>query len=102
MSIDGDNLKATGKVLGVTLSANLLPRAQDGKILVDVEDIAIGGASVSVDSLPRAIGNKLSDIEIPVETGLPEGLTLSEVTVVDDGIRITASGTDVAVPTEVP
>lgn len=102
VSIDGDNLKATGKILGVTLSANLLPRAEDGKILVDVEDLAIGGASVSVDSLPRAIGNKLTDIEIPVKTGLPEGLTLSEVTVVDDGIRITASGTDVVIPDGAP
>ena len=102
VSIDGDDLKATGKVLGVTLSANLQPRAQDGKILVDVQDVAIGGASVSVDSLPRAIGNKLTGIEIPVKTGLPAGLTLSEVQVVDDGLRITASGTDVVVPTEAP
>src|SRR3954451_23679110 len=56
VSVDGDDLKAAGKVLGVTLSANLQPRAEAGKILVDVQDVAIGGASVSVDSLPRAIG----------------------------------------------
>jgi hypothetical protein len=101
-TVDGDALKATGKVLGVTLSAGLVPRVQDGKLFVDVQTISIGGASVSVDSLPKAIGNKLSDIEIPVKTGLPEGVTLSSVEVVDDGVRITATGTDVVVPTEAP
>ncbi len=95
-------MKATGKVLGVTLAANLVPRAEDGKILVDVQDIEIGGVSVSVGSLPKSIGDKLKDIEIPVETGLPDGMTLSSVEVVDDGIRITATGTDVVIPTEAP
>ena len=101
-SVQGDALEATGQVLGVTLSAALLPRVQDGRLLGDVESVSIGGASVSVDSLPNAIGDRLDDIEIPVQTGLPEGLELSGVRVVDDGVRITASGTDVAVPTEAP
>jgi hypothetical protein len=101
-SVDGDALKATGKVLGVTLAATLVPRVQDGKLLVDVTSVSIGGASLSVDSLPNAIGDKLANIEIPVKAGLPEGLVLSAVRVVDDGLRITATGTDVAIPTEVP
>jgi len=101
-SVDGGALKATGKVLGLTLAADLVPRVEDGRLLVDVERITIGGVSVNVDSLPSSIGNKLADIEIPVETGLPEGLVLSDAQVVDDGVRITATGTDVAVPTEAP
>jgi len=35
-------------------------------------------------------------------SGLPEGLVLSDATVVADGVRITADGTDVVLPTEVP
>jgi len=101
VTVDGSALKATGKVLGVTMSANLVPRVQDGKLLVDVQDIAIGGLSVSVDSLPASIGNRLNDIEVPVG-GLPEGLVLQQATVVDDGVRITASGTDVVIPTTTP
>ncbi|WP_426593955.1 DUF2993 domain-containing protein [Cellulomonas sp. McL0617] len=101
-SVDGDTLKATGKVLGVTLSAGLVPSVQDGKLLVDVHDIAIGGVSVSVDSLPKALASKLDNIEIPVKAGLPEGITLSAAEVVDDGVRITATGTDVAIPTQAP
>jgi len=101
-NVDGDALQATGQVLGVRLTASLIPRVEDGKLLVDVTSVAIGGASLSVDSLPNSIGDKLDDIEIPVKTGLPEGLVLSGVQVVDDGVRITATGTDVVIPTEVP
>jgi len=101
VSVDGNALRATGKVLGVTLSANLVPRVQDGLLLVDVQNIAVGGLSVSVDSLPASIGNRLNDIEVPVG-GLPEGLVLQQATVVDDGVRITASGTDVVIPTTTP
>lgn len=101
-NVDGDALQATGQVLGVRLTASLIPRVEDGKLLVDVTSVAIGGASLSVDSLPKSIGDKLDDIEIPVKTGLPEGLVLSGVQVVDDGVRITATGTDVVIPTEVP
>ncbi|WP_028045985.1 DUF2993 domain-containing protein [Cellulomonas sp. URHE0023] len=101
-SVDGDTLKATGKVLGLTLSAALVPRVRDGKLLVDVQQIMIGGVSVDVSSLPSSIGNKLDDIEIPIEDGLPEGLVLSDAQVVDAGVRITATGTDVTVPTEAP
>ena len=55
----------------------------------------------SVDDLPGAIGDRLTDIEIPV-SGLPEGLVLSDATVVADGVRITADGADVVLPTEAP
>ena len=41
-------------------------------------------------------------IEIPVKAGLPEGVALSAVQVVDDGVRITASGTDVVIPAQAP
>jgi hypothetical protein len=101
-SVDGDTLKATGKVLGLTLSAALVPRVKDGKLLVDVQNVTVGGVSVSVDSLPSAIGGKLTGIEVPVKAGLPEGVKLSSAKVVDDGLRITATGTDVVIPTEAP
>ena len=78
-----------------------MPRVEDGTLLVSVDNVQIAGLTVSVDDLPNAIGNRLTDIEIPVE-GLPEGLVLSDATVVADGVRITADGTDVVLPTEAP
>ncbi|WP_456824133.1 LmeA family phospholipid-binding protein [Cellulomonas sp. P5_E12] len=101
VAVDGNALKASGKVLGLTLAANLVPRVEDGKLLVNVENVQIAGLTVSVDDLPNAIGKRLTDIEIPV-SGLPEGVALSKATVVSTGVRITATGTDVVLPAEAP
>lgn len=101
VAVDGNALTASGKVLGLTLAANLVPRVEDGKLLVNVENVQIAGLKVDVDNLPSAIGNRLTDVEIPV-SGLPEGLVLSGASVVSSGVRITATGTDVVLPTEAP
>jgi hypothetical protein len=101
VAVDGNALTASGKVLGLTLAANLVPRVEDGKLLVDVENVQIAGLTVDVDNLPSAIGNRLTDVEIPV-SGLPEGLVLSGASVVSSGVRITATGTDVVLPAEAP
>lgn len=101
VAVDGDALTASGSVLGLDLAANLVPRVDGGRLLVSVANVQIAGLTVSVDDLPGAIGDRLTDIEIPV-SGLPEGLVLSDATVVADGVRITADGTDVVLPTEAP
>ena len=101
VAVEGNALTASGEVLGLRLAANLVPRVEDGTLLVSVENVQIAGLTVSVDDLPNAIGNRLTDIEIPVE-GLPDGLVLSDATVVADGVRITADGTDVVLPTAAP
>ena len=99
LAVDGTTLTASGKVLGLTLTANLLPRVDGGRLLVTVDKVQLAGLTVSVDDLPSAIGNRLTDVEVPV-AGLPEGLVLTEATVVADGVRITATGTDVVLPTQ--
>ena len=78
-----------------------VPRVEDGKLLVNVENVQIAGLTVSVDDLPNAIGKRLTDVEIPV-SGLPEGVALSKAAVVSTGVRITATGTDVVLPAEAP
>ena len=101
VAVDGDRLTASGEVLGLTLSADLVPRVEDGKLLVTVADVQIAGLTVSTDDLPSSIGDRLTDVEIPVQ-GLPDGLVLTDATVVDGGVRITARGTDIVLPTEAP
>jgi hypothetical protein len=101
LAVDGDALTASGEVLGLDLTARLVPRVDDGRLLVTVESVQIAGLTVSIDDLPSALGDRLTDVEIPI-TGLPDGLVLSEATVVPDGVRITATGTDVVLPTEAP
>jgi hypothetical protein len=101
LAVDGGTLTASGKVLGLALAADVVPRVEDGRLLVSVDNVQFAGLTVSVDDLPGAVGDRLTDIEIPVE-GLPAGLVLSDATVVADGVRVTATGTDVELPGVVP
>ncbi|MBO9553631.1 DUF2993 domain-containing protein [Cellulomonas sp.] len=97
VAVDGDALTASGQVLGLTLSATLTPRVEDGKLLVDVGNLQLAGLTITVDDLPASVRGRLTDLEVPV-SGLPDGLVLSSATVVPEGVRITATGTDVTVP----
>ena len=101
LSVDGDALVATGKVLNLPLELSLVPRVTAGKLVVDVKSIRLNGATVTATQLPNAFRQGLQGIEVPVE-GLPKGLTVSEAVVVPQGMRITTDGTDVEVPQTAP
>lgn len=94
VTVEGDALVAAGTVLGVDLSAALTPRVDDGRLLVDVGRMSLGGLTITVDDLPDRVASRLEGLEVPV-SGLPEGLTLTSVEVVPDGARVTATGSDV-------
>lgn len=95
LTVDGGSLRASGDLLGAELSAGLVPRVEGGRLLVEVEDLVLGTRELRVEDLPEGIGARLAQIEVPVE-GLPEGTTLEAARVVPDGVRVTATGTDVA------
>src|SRR4051794_34011210 len=97
LAVNGDNLMASTKLLGLELSAALAPRAEGGQIRVDVETVQVAGLTVDVDDLPGALADRLRNLTIPLE-GLPEGVTLTDVVVQPDGVRITAKGNDVVLP----
>lgn len=94
LAVSEGTIEASGSVLGVKLTADLEPHAADGKLKVDVQKVTIGGLTVSADDLPGGLGDRLRDLTIPV-TGLPQGMSLADATVVDDGLRVTAAGKDV-------
>ena len=97
LSVSGSAVKATGNVLGLPLTLNLVPRVEGGKLLVDAQALTLGGREITAQSLPSALRGQISGIEVPVE-GLPAGLVLSRADVVPTGVRITADGTNVVVP----
>src|SRR4051812_45043095 len=97
LAVNGDTMVASTKLLGLELSAALTPRAEGGQIRVDVESVQVAGLTVDVDDLPGALADRLRNLTIPLE-GLPEGVTLTDVVVQPDGVRITAKGNDVVLP----
>ncbi len=97
LAVKESTLTASGSVLGLPLSLDLVPRVEGGKLLVDAQGFTLNDRQITAASLPKAIRDGISGIEVPVE-GLPAGLTLSRADVVSTGLRITADGNDVAVP----
>ena len=97
LAVDGSTVKASGNVLGLPMVLTLAPRVDAGTLLVDAQDLTLGGRQITPESLPGAIRDRVKDIKIPLE-GLPSGLALSRVEVVPSGLRITADGTNVVVP----
>ncbi len=97
LAVNGTTVKASGTVLGLPLALDLVPKVQGGKLLVDAQGLTLGGRQITAQSLPAALRERISGIEVPVQ-GLPAGLTLSRADVVPTGLRITADGTNVVVP----
>jgi LmeA-like phospholipid-binding len=97
LAVDGSSIKASGEVLKLPLTLTLVPRVENGKLLVDAQQLSLGGREITPQSLPPSLRGRVSGIEIPVQ-GLPKGLSLSRADVVPAGLRITADGTNVTVP----
>ena len=97
LAVEGTSVKASGTVLGLPLTLTLVPRVDGGKLLVDAQGLTLGGREITTQSLPSALRGRISGIVVPVQ-GLPAGLSLTRADVVPAGLRITADGTNVAVP----
>lgn len=95
VAVDGDLLRAAGDLFGIPLTVGLVPRVADGRLLVDVEEVTLGAGTLRLDELPGDVAERLVGIELPLD-GLPAGVVLEDTVVVPDGVRFTATGTDVA------
>ncbi len=97
LAADGDRaeLRRSVTVLGRTVDvrATGTVRAENGLIVVEPQQIDVGGPDFLADAAGAAV-RELVTIREPVE-GVPEGLVLREVTVQDDGFRARLDGTDV-------
>lgn len=91
---EGSVVASTDLIGGLTLDVTLLPRAADGQIAVDVGTLTVAGFDVPITDLPAGLAARLTDLRIDVP-GLPDGLAISNLDVVDAGVRVTVAGTDV-------
>jgi hypothetical protein len=94
-STPGGALALTVPVGGLDLTATVTPTATDGSTLgIDVQEVALGGASVAVDALPGAVADVLTGIQVPLD--LPEGVSLAGTSVEPGGLRIELDAVDFA------
>ncbi len=92
--VDGDHVIVTTHVYGRELALSGTLSASTDVVRVDLDTATLAGVATDLGSLPSGVRSQLDDLTIPV-SGLPEGVHLTGATVVPDGVRFTASGTDV-------
>jgi hypothetical protein len=97
LTVAQSTLQASGTVLGLALTLTLVPRVDNGSLLVDIQHLTLGGNEVDPNALPSALRGRVSSIPVPLD-GLPQGLTVSQAAIVPTGVRVTASGSNVVVP----
>lgn len=93
---DGEaSVRRTVSVLGRDLDvvASGTVEVVGGRLVVEPQTVDVGGTNLFAEALGAA-ARRLVTIEQEVE-GLPEGLVLREVTVIEDGFRARLDGTDV-------
>ncbi|MFP3714320.1 DUF2993 domain-containing protein [Puerhibacterium sp. TATVAM-FAB25] len=83
-------------VLGATVDvgATVVPGVADGTtVSLEVESVVVAGARLSLDDLPGGLGDRLRQVDVPLD--LPEGVALRSVAVEPDGLRVGLAAQDV-------
>ena len=94
LRVEGDHLVVTTQVHGRELAVWGTLAASTDTVRVDLGTATLAGLSADLDDLPSGLRNRLGGLTIPV-VGLPRGVHLTGAEVVPDGLRFTATGTDV-------
>lgn len=95
LTTEGDTLVLSGSVLGLPMSvAGSLRVADADTLAIDVVSVDTGSGPLPVDDLRPAAAALLTGIEVSLS--LPEGVALESLEVADNAVRLTVTGTDVA------
>lgn len=86
--------------LGVPVQVAGTPAVSDGTLTLNVASVTIGAATIDVADLPSAVRAMVDELVVPVND-LPKGLVLTGAVVVPTGVRVTASGAHVPIPSTV-
>lgn len=89
---DGE-LLATASALGLPLEVAMTATAEGHEITVDVEAFLLGGFRVESTELPAGLTDQLQGLRFGI-SGLPADMSLTGVTVVDDGLELSAAGSN--------
>lgn len=93
VGLDEGRVTLAAEVLGgveLALAADVVPAGAG--VELEVVEAFLGGVAVSLEDV--GLGPGLRTLEVPLD-GLPEGLAVDDVEVLDDGVRVRVSGRDV-------
>lgn len=93
LDVSDGRLMATLQVLGATLQATADPVVRDGSIYLQPRELTLGGVQLDLANLPGAVDEVIGSLAVPTDA-LPEGISPAAIDVVDGGIRLTVTGSD--------
>lgn len=88
------HLVAGASFLDLPIEVTLVPEARPRAIGLTLTSFSLAGVEVSADALPGTLLEALGATEIAADE-LPAGMELTDVEVVDGGVRLQVRGTDV-------
>jgi len=94
ISIEDGAVVVGAELLGFPVEATVTPVADGRAVVATVESLRLAGITVELSELSESLAQSLTEIRVPID-GLPEGMELTKVIVVDDGFFVTARGADV-------
>lgn len=94
ISIEDGAVVVGAELLGFPVEATVTPVADGRAVVATVESLRLAGITVELSELSESLAQSLTEMRVPID-GLPEGMELTEVIVVDDGFFVTARGADV-------
>lgn len=93
LDVSDGRLMANLQVLGATLRATADPVVRDGSIYLEPRELTLGGVQLDLANLPGAVDEVIGSLAVPTDA-LPEGISPAAIDVVDGGIRLTVTGSD--------
>lgn len=94
--VEGDTIVGSTSFFGVGFEVVLRPEAAGRAVAVGIDSLRVAGSEVSVEDLPGGIAGQIQGLTVPLEQ-LPEGVELTDLVVQEDGVHVTAEGTDVVI-----
>ena len=93
LDVADGRLVAELQVLGADLRATADPVVRDGSIYLEPRELTLGGVQLDLAHLPGAVDELVGSLAVPTDA-LPEGISPAAIEVVDGGIRLTVTGSD--------
>ncbi len=94
LAVERDLVVARTTFLGLDAEIGMSLVANGRSISTRIETMMLGGIRIDAVGMPGGLIEALSRIEVPI-LGLPDGITLTTVTMLPDGFRVAGAGTDV-------
>lgn len=95
IAIEDGIVVVSAELLGFPVEAVVTPVADGRDVVARVDSLRLAGVEVELTELSESLATELTEVRVPID-GLPEGMELTEVTVIDEGFHVSARGTGIA------